>query len=218
MSLNSLGAAAVAAIIATLCTLVCSSLAAPAPVSAAPETMRVAVVNLEQVARASRTFQQRKIKWEDAQQESKNYLQELKHEYDSKLRELGRTNDEPERMQLRVELQALEEAKSAASEEQQKYLAALLSMYQQEVLSEVLENLRRYVRQKGFNLVLQNYDVDEEYNDFFSGGAYAQSLMSQIVLDAPGAATGDNVFVTDITADMAAAMKKGGVPENPKDD
>lgn len=215
---NCLGAAAVAAIVATLCTLVGSRLVTPAPVNAAPQTMRVAVVNLEKVARASRTFQKLSAKWEVAQQDMQAYLQKLDEEYDTKLKELGRTRDDEERMQLRIELQALEETSATAKEEQQKYLAALLSMYQQEVLREVLENLRRYVRQNGFNLVLQNYDVEEEHSDFFNSGAYAQKLMSQVVLDAPGASVGDNVFVTDITNDMAAAMKKGGVPEQPKDE
>lgn len=215
---NCLGAAAVAAIVATLCTLVGSNLVTPAPVNAAPQSMRVAVVNLEQVARASRTFQMLRAKWEVAEQDMRAYQQRLDEEYATKLREFGRALDDEERMQLRVELKALEETNAAAREERQKYLAALLSMYQQEVLSEVLENLRRYVRQKGFNLVLQNYDVEEEHSDFFASGAYAQSLMSQVVLDAPGAVEGDNVFVTDITAELAAAMKKGGVPEEPKDE
>jgi hypothetical protein len=89
----------------------------------------------------------------------------------------------------------------------------MLGAFQGEVLQDVLVNLRRYARQQGFRLVLQDYDVDAESADFFSGQAFAQSLMSKPVLDAPYALEGDK-HVTDITDVMIKFMRAGGVPEN----
>jgi Skp family chaperone for outer membrane proteins len=204
-------------IFATGGTLLVLGLVSPEPVQAAPakKELRIAIVNLEQICRSTPKFKALKKDWDETQSEFKAWNEELERDYDSKADEIERSraaNDEA--LGLRVELQAIEQAMKVAREEQEQYLAALMAYYQKEVIEEIYVNLQRYVRQEGYNLVLQDYEnaVDA---DFFSGAAYAQSMMSKPVLDAPWALDGDP-HVTDITAVMIKFMRAGGVPE--KDD
>ena len=229
MNRDSLATAAIAACVAALSTLAWTTLFTPGTVNAAPDpapqapprTMRVALVNLEEVSRNTPLFRRLRSEWDDAQADIKSYNNKLQREYDARLRRIeaggGPFADEDDVLTERVELQAIKETQKAAKEEGEKYLDALLSDFQKQVLQEVMVNLKRYIRQNGYDIALQDYSVETGEVDFFSAGEYAQSLMSKPVLDAPGALDGSNVFVTDITQEMVTAMQKGGVPEDPDD-
>jgi hypothetical protein len=223
MNRTTLGLLAISAlfssIVASVSTLVALGLTSPQPVQAAPDKkeLRIAIVNLEAVARATPKFARCKIEWDAAQDELKRQTQKMKRDYKLTLEKIQRAlarNPEADVLELRVELQSIEQLMKVAEEEHRMYLGALLAEYQKLVLVDVYANLQRYVRQEGYNLVLQDYEnaVDA---DFFSGAAYAQSMMSKPVLDAPWALDGDP-HVTDITAVMIKFMRAGGVPE--KDD
>jgi Skp family chaperone for outer membrane proteins len=203
-----------AAVVGTLLVL---GLASPQPVQAAPDKkeLHIALVNLERICRSTPKFKALKKNWDDTQSEFKEWNEELDRDYKLKFDEIKRirvANPDDEMLGLRVELQAIEQALKAAREEQEQYLASLLAYHQKEVIEDVYTNLQRYVRQEGYNLVLQDYENANENADFFSGAAYAQSMMSRPVLDAPWALDGDP-HVTDITAVMIKFMRAGGVPE-----
>lgn len=214
-------AALIAAVTASLCTLVAIKYAQPEVVQAAPQPrpgMQVATVNLEELARLSRSYAVRSKDWElirnDLAEQNKRshdkYLH-YKHDLDALL-DAGVSLNDDRVLDLLVELQAREEAAKAAKTEQRQYLAALLDEYQKEVLEEVLAGVKRYARENGFDLVLQTYSISEA-PDFFADGTFVQRLMSQTVLDAPGAEDLSNAHVTDITDKMISFMQNGGIPE-----
>lgn len=164
--------------------------------------IRIALFNLEKAARNSDEFTERKLLWEEAQKSLKEQNDKMKRDYDAKLAEIQRrrlARPDDDLLDLRVEAQAIEQAMKAAKEEQQEYMSALLAQYQKEVLIVVMEKLESYVNKHGFDIVLQQYDDAAEEADFFSGAAYAQSLMSKPVLFAPGVLSNKNAYVTDIT-------------------
>jgi Skp family chaperone for outer membrane proteins len=209
-----------ASVVSAASTWLVLSLASPQPVQAAPDhkELRIAIVNLETLCRATPKFKACKMDWDDAQAELAAWNKSLERDYKRKVNEIQRSliaDPDADVLDLLVEAQALEEMLKAAKEEQSEYLGALLAQYQQEVIEDVYANLQRYVRQQGYNLVLQDYDTAAPDADFFSGEAYAQSMMSKAVLDAPWALDGDP-HVTDITPVMIKFMRAGGVPE--KDD
>jgi hypothetical protein len=133
-------------------------------------------------------------------------------DYKTKYGEIQRAAiSKPEDNQLaaRSELQALEQAMKVAKEEQQQYLGALLAQYQKEVLQEVMTVLEKFVAKHTYDIVIQDYEDAATDADFFSGAAYAQSLMSKPVLTAPGMKEKKNPYVTDIT-DAIIELVKGG--------
>jgi hypothetical protein len=198
-------------------TLLALNLGSPQAVQAAPphDELRIAIVNLERVSRSTPRFQALKREWDIAQAEFKQANKEDEAEHRQLVAAINGARavdpDDP-LLELRARAQGLEQMLEVAREEQKNYLAAMLNAFQREVLVDVLVNLRRYARQQGFRLVLQDYDDSAEYADFFSGDAFAQSVMSKPVLDAPYALEGDK-HVTDITDVMIKFMRAGGVPE-----
>ena len=219
-------AALVAAVTASAVTLIAVNFMQPDTVQAAPQRrpgMQVATVNLEQVARVSKTFANCKVDWERAQSELATQNRETREAYLQCKRDLDAalSSDEEQNpdqiIDLRVQLQSYEESINAAKVEQRQYLSALLDEYQKRVLKEVIADVRTYARHVGFDLVLQTYSTGGDGSDFFGGGDYAQSLMSQTVLDAPGADDLSNAHVTDITDNVVLFMRTGKLPENEKD-
>lgn len=178
----------------------------PEPVYAqnvrAKEGIRIALINLEKTARQSKRFKELKNEWDAAQEQLKQQNSKMELDYKAKVAQIQRDAiSKPEDAQLaaRSEAQAIEQAMKVAKEEQQAYLGALLAQYQKEVLQEVMTVLDKYVAKQGYDLVIQDYDDADADADFFSGAAYAQSLMSKPVLSAPGMKEKKNAYVTDIT-------------------
>jgi hypothetical protein len=168
----------------------------------AKEGIRIALFNLEKAARNSAEFKERKVLWDEAQKALKEQNERMERDYKAKVAEIQRANlanPDDNLLSLRVEAQAIEQALKAAKEEQQDYLGALLAQYQKEVLIVVMEKLEKYVKLQGYDIVLQDYEDASAEADFFSGAAYAQSLMSKPVLYAPGLDLKNNPYVTDIT-------------------
>jgi hypothetical protein len=202
--------------------------AQPEPVRAQPvrakEGIRIALINLEKTARQSSWFRVRKIEWDAAQEQLKQQNAKMELEYKEKVAEIQKAAlDSPEDSQLalRSEAQAIEQALKVAKEEQQQYLGALLAQYQKEVLQSVMAELDKFVAKQGYDLVIQDYDDAAADADFFSGAAYAQSLMSKPVLAAPGMIEKRNAYVTDITDAIIQIVKNAPVDdrrEEPKKD
>jgi hypothetical protein len=186
----------------------------PEPVYAQPERakagIRIALFNLEKAARSSKLFKAKKIDWDQAQTALKEQNEKMQRDYKLKMEEIKRArlaNPEDNVLSLRVELQAIEQALKVAEEEQRDYLGALLAQYQKEVLIEVMKELNDYVGLMEYDIVLQDYEDASSDADFFSGAAYAQSLMSKPVLAAPGIEKKKNPYVTDITDAIIERMK-----------
>jgi Skp family chaperone for outer membrane proteins len=186
----------------------------PEPVQAqnvrAKEGVRIALINLEKTARQSKWFKANKIEWDAAQDQLKQQNKKMELDYRERASAIQRAqiqNPDDPQLAARAELQALQEAMKAAEKEQQQYLGSLLAHYQKEVLQEVMTVLDKYVSKQGYDIVIQDYDDAATDADFFSGGAYAQSLMSKPVLVAPGIKEKRNQYVTDITAAIIALVE-----------
>jgi hypothetical protein len=181
-------------------------------VHAAPErakagAVRIAMINLEEASRQSRKFRELKILWDAARDELSKQDQKMEQEHNAKLAELRRATTEEERMARRVELKAIQETHKISKDEQQKYLGALLAQYQKDVLVMVMDEIDKFAKREGYDIVMQDYTVEAAEADFFSGGAYAQSLMSKPVLLTPGTKDRKNAYVMDITQDIINLVK-----------
>ena len=215
-------AATASGLAASLFTVLLLGAAQPEPVQAAPEAtapIRIAVVNLEEVSRSSRLYAHKMWQWKSVQDDVQKAADRDRGEYEAAIRRLNfalsKGEDKIEIQMCRIEVQAYEESLAALQTELAEYLQKLLDEYQREVLKDVLDNVRRYARQEGFQLVLQDYTLDES-NAKFTENDYAETLMAKPVVDAPGMSSDANTHVTDITKIMIDHMRKGGVPE--KDD
>ena len=96
-------------------------------------------------------------------------------------------------------------ASAAAREEQAGYLQALLNQYQKDVLQKVIEELEKFVKLEGYDIVLQDYTLEAAEAGFFKDNVYAQTLMSKPVLHVPGGV--NNSYVTDITQTIIDRIK-----------
>lgn len=185
----------------------------PEPVEAAKprarEAVRIAVINLEEASRQSKWFKELKIDWERAQTDIKGQAEKMKADYELKVEEYQRARlrgDDPnELLSVGVEIKAMEEAMKAAREEQASYLQALLNQYQKDVLLKVMDELDKYVKLEGYDIVLQDYTLESEEAGFFKDNVYAQTLMSKPVLHVPGGV--NNAYVTDITQPIIDRIK-----------
>lgn len=176
----------------------------------ATTAVRIAVINLEEASRQSKWFKELKIDWENAQADIKNQAEQMRADYELKVDEFRRAQlrgDDPnELLSLKVEIKALEEAMKAAREEQASYLQALLNQFQKDVLIKVMDELEKYVKLEGYDIVLQDYSLEStEDAGFFKDNVYAQTLMSKPVLHVPGGV--NNAYITDITQPIIDRIK-----------
>lgn len=174
-----------------------------------PKSIRIATINLEEASRQSKWFKALKNDWERAQEDIKQQSEKMKADYQAKVEEYQRARlrgDDPSLLiSISVEIKALEEAQKAAREEQTAYLQALLNQYQKDVLLKVMDELERYVKLEGYDMVLQDYTLESEEAGFFQDNVYSQTLMSKPVLHVPGATA--NPYVTDITQPIIDRIK-----------
>ena len=168
-----------------------------------PDGIRIALVNVQEAARKSKKFQVRKVDWERAQTELKAQNDKMRRDYEAKYLELNRARiaGEPEDvlLNLRIELQSIEEAMKAAEGQQKEYLMELLNQYQNEVLQNVMKEIKDYTDLQGYDIVLQDYSENPDDADFLSNDAYSQTIMSKPVIHTPLLDKKQNKFVKDIT-------------------
>ncbi|MBK8207713.1 MAG: hypothetical protein IPK87_13135 [Planctomycetes bacterium] len=168
--------------------------------------IRVALVNLEAVSRESEKFRQLKDKWNGVQRELGMDRDEAEQRYRSKAMDVQRARkenrDQEEVGALEIELRTLKDALEMMKKQHAEYLESLLAHYQQEVLSFVMAVVKEYADYHEYDLVLQDYTLDDSGKDFFAGAAYAQTLINKPVLYAPNGATKGARHVTDISADV----------------
>ncbi|MCA8937483.1 MAG: OmpH family outer membrane protein [Planctomycetes bacterium] len=177
--------------------------------------IRIAMLNLEEAAQRSALFREYKVDWERTQTQLKEMNSRMKDAYDAKRSEINKARmegDEDKLLDLRVELQSLEEAMKANEQEQKGYLSKLLNQYQTDVIQWVMEKATEYAKKHHYDIVFQDYDVSEADADFFSGTAYAQSMMSKPVLITPGVIANKNAYVTDITESVVQMLQV--IPSN----
>lgn len=127
----------------------------------------------------------------------------MRRDYEAKYLELNRARiaGEPEDvlLNLRIELQSIEEAMKAAEGQQKEYLMELLNQYQNEVLQNVMKEIKDYTDLQGYDIVLQDYSENPDDADFLSNDAYSQTIMSKPVIHTPLLDKKQNKFVKDIT-------------------
>ena len=101
-------------------------------------------------------FKKLKIDWDDAQKELKTEAEKYKADYDKKYQEVQRLHlsggDEDEILAKKVELQALDQTMKAAEDEGKKYLSALLSQFQKDVLVEVMAQIEAFCKLEGYDM------------------------------------------------------------------
>lgn len=174
--------------------------------------VKIAVVNLEEASRQSKWFKERKLKWEDVQNELKAERDKTERTYREKALEVQRAKlakkSQEEITPLEVEAQTYKELMDILKKQQEAYLVNLIAQYQNEVLRFVINEIEQYTLLMGYDIVLQDYSVAETgASDFMSGGAYAQSLINKPVLYAPGLKNNKNAHVTDITEAVIQRVK-----------
>ncbi|MCL4729364.1 MAG: OmpH family outer membrane protein [Planctomycetes bacterium] len=170
------------------------SLLAPVPADAqgnpGAKPLKIALLDLERVARSSRKFKKLKDEWEARQNTLKEENRKMTEEFEEKKAALrraqARSDASEEVATLRVELAAMEENIKTTREVQKRYLSELLENYQKEVLEDVLGRAQEYCIRQGYHLVLQNYDNPKKDDDMFTGSSFAERVMSKPVLFAPG--------------------------------
>lgn len=175
-------------------------------------TMKVALLDLESVARASKLFKQLKQQWElrqnELKEENRKMAQEMEEKQAALRRAQSRTDSAEEISSLRVELTAMEENIKTTKEVQKRFLTELLENYQKQVIVDVMAKANQYCTREGYHLVLQNYDTDStDTGDMFAGGSYSERIMNKPVLFAPGITAKKNPYVVDITAQMVEIVK-----------
>ncbi|MBE7491514.1 MAG: OmpH family outer membrane protein [Planctomycetes bacterium] len=183
------------------------SLLAPVPADAqgnpGAKPLKIALLDLERVARSSRKFKKLKDEWEARQNTLKEENRKMTEEFEEKKAALrraqARSDASEEVATLRVELAAMEENIKTTREVQKRYLSELLENYQKEVLEDVLGRAQEYCIRQGYHLVLQNYDNPKKDDDMFTGSSFAERVMSKPVLFAPGTVDRSNPYVVDIT-------------------
>lgn len=182
----------------------------------AEKGIRIALLNLEAAARSSKKFGDLKLKWDETQQAMKAEMERLQADHDklkAEVRAAQATGDIELALTSQAQQSALQETMEVTRKQQGAYLQSLLNQYQKEVLVEVMAKAEEYCKKEGFDLLLQDYTLDATESGFFSGGAYAETLMNKPVLYAPGLKDLKNAYVVDITAAI------GGIstPDRPKE-
>lgn len=178
----------------------------PVPAQAQARPLKVALLDLERVARSSAKFKQLKDQWELRQNALKEENRKLTVEFEDKKAELrramGRTDSSEDVAVLRVELTALEENIKTTKEVQKRYLADLLEHYQKQVIEHVMSEADGYCTREGYHLVIQNYETSSSETEMFAAGSYSERILNKPVLFAPGMKDKTNPFVVDITAQV----------------
>lgn len=86
--------AAIGGVVGSLCTLAGVGMFQPTVVAAAPdddpETIRIGLANIEEIARQTPTFRELKVNWSQAQDGVAAYNRELRNKYETARTELAR--------------------------------------------------------------------------------------------------------------------------------
>ena len=168
----------------------------------AEKGIRIALLNLEAAARKSSKFTDLKVKWDETQKAMKDETERLQADLEKlklEVRAAQAAGDIELAMTAQAQHSALQETMEVTRKQQGAYLQSLLNQYQKDVLVEVMAKAEEYCKKEGFDLLLQDYTLDATEAGFFSGGAYAETLMNKPVLYAPGLKDLKNAYVVDIT-------------------
>lgn len=183
----------------------------------ADKGIRIALVNLEEAARRSPAFAERKLRWDDVRVELEGDRERLQQNLQEKTRQLRerRAEGAPEELltQMTAEVEALKQASEATETEHRNYLATLLSQYQKEVLLTVMPEIERYALTQHFDIVLQDYSEGAAAG-LFDADAYAQTLINKPVLYVPRISNNQNPYVTDITQTIIQRMGGASAPND----
>lgn len=180
------------------------------------KAIRIALINLEEAARRSPAFADRKVRWDQVRLELERDRARLEEQLRDKTRQLRerRAEGSPEDLltEMAAEVEALKQAAEASESEHRKYLATLLSQYQKEVLLTVIPEIKRYALAQHYDIVLQDYTEDAA-SGLFDADAYAQTLINKPVLFVPRITSNQNPYVTDIT--QAIIQRMGSIAPPP---
>ena len=97
------------------------------------------------------------------------------------------------------QMKALEARMKEAQDKHERYLANLMSQYQDEVLQKVKGVVEDIAATEGYHIVFQDYSVAATGDEGFFSGSYAQTLLNKPVFFVPGLANKSNPYVVDIT-------------------
>jgi Skp family chaperone for outer membrane proteins len=168
----------------------------------APPQLKVAIVNIEMAARASRVFKEKEEHWKNAQEDLKRQREKI--EADAReVRRNAREAETPERIQeLEGMMKALEARMKDAQEKHEAYLSNLMAQYQDEVLQKVKGVVEELATLEGYHIVFQDYSVSATGDEGFFSGSYAQTLLNKPVFFVPGKQleAKKNAYVADITS------------------
>jgi len=200
---------AVASVAGFLGSMVGSNVFAPMPAEAqdsSPQhavmqakktSAKIAVLDLEILARKSEIFADRRALWVKAEIATKEEVRALQSQIAAVKKELA-SGDAEDPDFLRKLIQLMEESMVTLKTINKEHLNALLEKYQSEVLEHVIAKAERYCAEHGFELLLQSYDRASIQFD----QKPSERILNQTVLwTLPGEPGVDRVVV-DITASV----------------
>jgi hypothetical protein len=198
------------AVAAGFCGSLVSGLFQPGPVEAqTPPPIKIALVNIEEAAKKSAIFQEKKDLWDAAQADLRKQRDAIEADIEDVKRQAQRT-DKPETLAtLKAQMEALKGRQDEAIRSHEKYLGDLMAEYQDEVLKKVKGVVEDVATVNKFHIVFQDYEPSSKGSSDFFGGTYAQTLLNKPVFFAPGVTSerNTNVYVQDITATVIAKLK-----------
>jgi Skp family chaperone for outer membrane proteins len=188
----------------------------PQPVNAqkarAKEGVRIAVCDIERASKASTIFAQKKTAWDNAQKELERQRNQIEIEFSQKSRELQRKSVDPNAKQEELAneaayLEVLKKKMEDSQREHEVYLTRMLTTYQNDVLKKVRGEMETVAKNHGYDIVLQDYTLDETSAGQFFDGSFAQTLLNKPVLYVPDLENNKNLYVTDITAEVIKKLQ-----------
>jgi len=191
----------------------------PQPVHAADRRIKIALLDLVKASRQSATYIKLKINFDEEMKRLKDAMETKKADLEKMnkdLEEKKRRNADAQDIQLKeVDIKGEQEKLKVMQEYYQKWLGDLSNGFQKDVLAEVYEKAKEYCTKNGYDLMIQDYEVDStasKGDDELSGTrAWAETLKTKPVLFAsrsePDKPTAPNVFVQDITDEIIKLVK-----------
>jgi hypothetical protein len=186
-------------------------------VLAAPreQGIKVALLDLVKCSRASKKYTDLKLNFDDRVTTLKNKMEAKKAQMEKLEKELDqlkrRAADAEEIQKKEIEIKTLDEEVKVTKEYYDRMLVDLSNDFQKEVLEFVYVKAKEYCKTRGYDLMLQQYDLDTKTDDSLQASrAWADTLKNMPVLfyakDEPNKPD-PNIYVQDITEEIIRQVK-----------
>ncbi len=169
------------------------------PVAAAPmPPVKMALLDLEKVARSSKLFVQRKSDYDAAQKWVRDNIAWRAAELDTLKEQLADAKrvDEDLAHELEIATKAKEQEIEFTNGCWKHYLDELRLVYMKQVLRLALSKSHKYADDNGYNVVFQEFDLNDA--GIFSERQWSETLLAKPIIHTPVL----DPYITDITDEV----------------